>query len=433
MKTRQLLSRRRFLSSATATLAASGTVHASDRRAYERKYKTLENPRVDVGAVYIPFLGSKWGKCIDHRPAPGQYDISDSSVVNRHVDQMQGHGISTLMFNFGAGPKDLDRYRTFREADLASDIDLEAFYVINRVFQRDLDIDRYLDFMREEMFAHPNYNTVDGRPVVQFWGSNYIPWHDETAERVEEEWGGFAEFVSYIRERLTRGGTEPYLVSDINDVPPNGLPPRQGRWNRQFDGVSTWFSHFKDGRTPWDWFLEQTEEEFRLLREFADRNEIDFLPMAFPGFDDRTNDCWGEQRHLPRNVDRFADVLALADRYRTRDRINLATFNGWPEGHQVEPGRFDGADYGTTYLEAIETFQKDPPATTTESGTTTDREALTATETTSEPPSTATEPITTSSHSVTAEESRTSVPGFGPVAGLAGAGLGTYRYLNSKE
>jgi len=80
--------------------------------------------------------------------------------------------------------------------------------------------------------------------------------------------------------------------------------------------------------------------------------------MVFLGFDDRGNQCWGGDRYIHRNVDRFGEMLTLADEYRTTNRIDIATWNDWAEGTHIEPGSFRGKDYETDYLEEIQAFQQ---------------------------------------------------------------------------
>jgi hypothetical protein len=81
-----------------------------------------------------------------------------------------------------------------------------------------------------------------------------------------------------------------------------------------------------------------------------------FWPMVFPGFDDRHNEQWGQDRRIPRSTQYFRDLLQLAETYGD-GRINIYSFNEWTEGTQIEPGAFRGNDYGTDYLEIIEEFQ----------------------------------------------------------------------------
>lgn len=79
--------------------------------------------------------------------------------------------------------------------------------------------------------------------------------------------------------------------------------------------------------------------------------------MVFPGFDNRDNDRWGVDRYVPRDPSHLRQLIELAERYKTTDRINIATFNGWAEGHQIEPGSFRDEDYITEYLDVIRDSQ----------------------------------------------------------------------------
>lgn len=373
--------------------------------------------RVKISAVYIPFLADKWDECISHQPEFGEYSIDDSEIINKQIELMKQYGIDTVLFNFGEGPETFNRYRKFLNAENASEINLEVYWAINRVFQRDLDIDRYLDFISNEVYDHPNHNTIDGRPVVQFWASNYIPWHDETRTEIKEEYGGLEGFVSYLRDNLTLGDKDPYLVGCVNDVPEGGLPDNQAVFNRQFDAVSTWFARFQDGETDWDWYLEQTEEDFKLMNQFAMENGMDFIPTVFPGFDDRNNSCWGKDRYLPRDPTRFREVMELANKYRTRDWLNLATFNGWPEGHQVEPGTFNDSEYDSRYLKVIEEFHQSLPSPT---ATSTQTPTQTPSPTSTQIQTTGTTSPTEKPGTDTTTETRASGPGFTTFSTLAG-------------
>ena len=63
------------------------------------------------------------------------------------------------------------------------------------------------------------------------------------------------------------------------------------------------------------------------------------------------------ERYLPRDPDRFKQLLQLADEYRTTDRATVC-YNDWIEGHTIEPGTFTGTEYGTEYLEVVKEFQQ---------------------------------------------------------------------------
>ncbi|NEU58611.1 hypothetical protein [Halorussus sp. MSC15.2] len=349
-------SRRRFLGATSATLlfgSVDGFDYRSKRREERNRRDQTLNPNLDVGAVYIPFLGDKWGKCIDHHPAIGQYSITETDVINHHVNQMLQNGISTVLFNFGANKRDFDRFLKFRKAKRTNDIAIEIFWVIHRIFQRNHDFAPFLKFVRDEMVSLPNYKTVNDRPVVNFWAPGYLALNEDATRRIENEWGGIDKLFNHIRNELTVDGNEPFLVGGIGSWAFEGFPNAIEQFGRQFDAITSWVGNPKAGYNPWERHRKKVGEIFRRSFWYAIENDLEFVPMVFPGFDDRPNDCWGDGRHVPRSPKHLAELFNLAKKYRTVDRTYVATWNGWPEGHQIEPGTFSGQDYGTAYLDVV--------------------------------------------------------------------------------
>lgn len=343
------MNRRSFLVGVGSGIAISQK--SRGYRGYKRKYEPLDTS-FEIGAVYIPFIGDKFGSCIDNRhPKVGYYSMSDSEAVNYHIDVMQGHGISTLMYNFGEADPSLNRFRQFRKAELVDGIQLEVFWVINRIFQRNLDLEKYLDFMREELLSRENYNRYNKRPVIHCWAAAYLRWHDETREYIQNEYGGLDDFISYVKDRLSIGGHEPYLIAHE----PN--PGARFNYGLAFDGYTGWFGGLSRlGQATWDTFVDEKVDIAEQISEFVDIHDKEYIPMAVPGFDDRSNTCWGGDRYVPRSPLHLKEMLEFADEYRTLKRVNIATFNDWTEGHQIEPGEMYGKSYGTAYLETVKGF-----------------------------------------------------------------------------
>lgn len=355
---------------AVTTTVSTGGEAAVSAQQYARKYTTAGASTVDVGAVYVPFMGSadggKWEDCVVGTPRIGPYstdeddfDADNRAAVARHLDQQQGFGCGPVMFNFGEEGLDFGRYEVFQRSDLASEVTFECFYVIIQALRRDRSVGLDLEFVRDTMFELDTYSTLEGRPLVQFWGGYAARWFLEDDPLFEDR--SPPEHVEWIRETLTPAdGPEPFLVTtsgdygrwlDRDDADPDG---RTNEYMQAFDGYTTWFPHLESGGvTNWADALAATEAEFSALGALADTEGKAVIPTVYPGFDDRGNDCWGEDRYLPRRVDRFRDLLELADEYRTHDRINVASWNDWNEGHMIEPGAHEGTEYGTTYLEVI--------------------------------------------------------------------------------
>lgn len=338
---------------------------------YARKYTRTAEPTVDVGSVYVPFMGSeddgKWANCVVGTPRIGpystdedDYDDENRAAVARHLDQQQGHACGPVMFNFGEEGLDYGRYEVFQRSDLAAEITFECFYVLIQALRRNRSVRLDLEFVRDTMFELDTYSTLDGRPLVQFWGGFGARWFLEDDPLFEDK--SPSEHVDWIRDTLTPDdGPEPFLVTttgaygrwrERDDADPD---ERTNEYMAAFDGYTTWFPHLETGETTdWSDALAATEAEFSALNALAETEGKAVIPTVYPGFDDRGNDCWGEDRYLPRSVDRFRDLLELADEYRTHDRINVASWNDWNEGHMIEPGAHEGTDYGTAYLEVIE-------------------------------------------------------------------------------
>jgi len=215
-----------------------------------------------------------------------------------------------------------------------------------------------------ELLGRDNAFTYEGRPVVNIWNASAIPWDDGYHSRIMEEWGSYAEFTAEIREHLRIDGTDPFIIGGVTSDATDGFEnrkPRVPRFLRELDGTTTWVGGSawgEDNQATWEDVIPYVEENYEGHRSFVDNHDMEFIPMVFPGFDDRMNTCWGQDRLTPRSQEHFVDLLELADEYRTTDMIDIATWNDWTEGSQIEPGTFRGTDYGTEYLDIVKDFQK---------------------------------------------------------------------------
>lgn len=333
---------------------------------YIRKYDVFENPRLDISAVYLPFIGSKFGRCISNvKPVVGKYeDPPPPSVVNKHIDQMQGYGIPILAFNFGEGKRDYRRWKSFAEADLSREIKIETHYVIIQAMRRDRNIDKDFEFIRNNILPRGNYETINGRPVLQFWGAGWISWEGkpkakEVSREVKEKYGGYPDFMKHIRSELTINGKNPFIVGMFGNLGYYGIPEQHHTWMKEFDALTNGTGLHKPNTTmEWERVYESAKKNYKGFLQFAEKNDLEFIPTAYPGFNTKHNDCWGEDARTPRSPYHLRKMLNLADNYRTLNRIRITSFNEWAEGHQIEPGSFLGNNYGTDYLHVVEEFQQ---------------------------------------------------------------------------
>lgn len=357
-----------------------GNVSTKEVDSYVRRYDVLEDTPFDIGAHIVPFSLQWMNSCISdnhdigpHMERRGDVPISVENLT-RWIDQMQGHGIFRLVFTWGGQPEINTWDRNFGNLDAAplfKKMTVEPWYWIGEgVWEGDGDrevpesvkddiVHPRLHTFRDEIIAKDNAATYDERPIFNFGNAPKLlaPYHRET---VEEEWGGHEAMMRDVRQQLRRDGTDPFLVAGLagldgtyDDVLAEFVTP--------FDAVTTWQgagAWGDDNQATWEEAYNFMKELFRSHREFTDAHDMEFIPHVFPGFDDRHNTCWGGDRLTPRSPSHLAQLFELADRCRTTDMINIATWNDWTEGSVIEPGTFRGNDFGTAYLEVVEKFQQ---------------------------------------------------------------------------
>jgi hypothetical protein len=353
----------------------AGVTTTRTSRTYARKYDVLADTDVYVAPAYPSFIEDKW-HCIeatDPQPAIGQWSLDDPLTVNAHADQMQGHGMSGVMLNYNGTEGQRERFDQWIGPQLSRQITIDCNFALSKIWkwrgERSFaeNLNDALDFLRENFFALENFKqTADGRPLLTMWAAPFVAWKEEPREYIQSEWGSYDGFVEHMRTRLSVDGTKPYLITDTPAVVGVGDENFQN-FVSAFDAVSTWTQKAHNEDTL-DAALEKTRKDFEATRAFADEHDIGFVPTAFPGFDDTGSNpdiegCWGGHRRAGeegRSVEFFGAVLDLAKQYRTPtpNKIEIATWSDWVEGSQIEPGSFNGVDYGTDYVDEVARIQR---------------------------------------------------------------------------
>lgn len=346
---------------------------------YVRRYDVLEDAPLDIGIDTTSLNLGQLEKCIrdgvDTGPALTGYDTYriPAETVTKWIDQMQGHGIGRMIIAISDGTPWEKTFAPFLESELYAAITAQPHYwvsvdqwqVVDRV-REDL-VYPMLDTLRSEVMAKDNAATYDGRPILTL-GNVPALGNPDRRETIDEEWGGYEEFVEDWRSRLTVDGTEPFLVAGTAGFP-GSYTERFRELCRPFDAVTNLITAgVWDGsggevdRASWEETYRFAETEFQAHRDFAERNGMEFIPRVFPGFDDRTNTCINrnrlDPRYIPRSPDHLAQLLDLVDQYRTTDMVNIATWRDFTEGTQIEPGTYRGKNYGTAYLDVVQEFQQ---------------------------------------------------------------------------
>jgi len=334
---------------------------------YVRKYDKMENPRLNLGGLYLSQAGgaltNNLSDEVDTEPAIGIYDSPiPPEITSRHIDQMTGFGFTHVAYDYG---DQRPWAEAFLKSDLANQIDILPTY-IKSIFDRNIDkswkdavLPRTLSFLRERFLSRDNAVTIDGRPVLDTWNWRVLAVKEEKRRKLLDEFGSFEGFADAVREMARTERGDPYVLFGIGAAGPyldhEDLAPLR-ELAQQFDALTTWFHGTRGG---WDAVLERAEADFEACRAFAREHDMEFIPLARPGYDERwdTGDYRTTDRYLPRDPKRFRQLLELADQYRTTERV-FVPYNDWIEGHTIEPGTFTGTEYGTKYLEVVKEFQQ---------------------------------------------------------------------------
>jgi len=234
------------------------------------------------------------------------------------------------------------------------------------IFDRNMDkswkdevLPRTLSFLRERFLSRDNAVTIDGRPVLDTWNWRVLAAHDEKRKKLLKEFESFEAFADAVRKQARTDRGDPDILFGIGAagafLDHEELAPLR-ELTKQFDALRTWF-HGTQGE--WDDVSERATEDFEGCRQFAEQHDIEFIPIARPSYDERwdTGEYRTTDRYLPRDPDRFRQLLKPADEYRTTDRV-FVRYNDWIEGHTIEPGTFTGTEFGTEYLEGVKEFQQ---------------------------------------------------------------------------
>ena len=338
---------------------------------YVREFEPLEGQDIEIGTVYLPWFDhvGRWDECTDAEPEVGRYTNRDHEAVSYHADSMEWAGISRLMVNFSV-PEGAEPFLERMEQGLPGELPVEVYLEFTgRRYWENKDIEDFaegLDFVRDNFFSYENYATRDGKPIVSFWDARWLTWGGsevsaQAKNTIEDTFSHFGEFVEFMRDRLSENGQEPYLIGGMGDhgkVYDEGFATEEAiDLASAFDAVSNWTGKLESGsKVSQEDHFNYMKSNFEGYNLFKEEYGTEFAPMVLPGFDDRSNDCWGEDRYVQRSTDYFRELLDLADDYRTINRINIATWNDWPEGTVLEPGILRGNDHGTDYLEVLQEF-----------------------------------------------------------------------------
>ena len=268
------------------------------------------------------------------------YNAASPSVIAKHFALMQQHGIDGVAVQRFLGPE----MRTIANNPAATLLSIRSqaennsrlFYICYDITSNGLE-STWADLIRfdwvyniEQNYSltqSPAYATVNGKPVVQVWGTGFTDNHPGTA----------AETIALIEWLKSRGC---YVIGDVpsywrenrNDAkgPSQSDPANRESFEevyKHYDMLSPWLvGRFSN--------LQEAQYFFSLQRQdkhYCDSLHIGYMPTLFPGFGWATWNT-GVPNQAPRQAGSFLWAQAKNIRQTGCTNMYFSMFDEYDEG-----------------------------------------------------------------------------------------------------
>lgn len=317
-------------------------------------------------------------------PRLGKYVAADPKVVYQQIEWAAAYGVDAFSIEWttprgvgccGSMEDTLDD--VFLKSPNIDKVHFAIFYDFPLRLMQTAGLEKYardFDFDQPEVFdtlvadfrnfavkyfKHPQYLTIDGRPVVYIWASNAFQ-------------GDLAGAFAAARQAVADLGYDVYIVGDEIVA---------GDFNRPhvalFDGVTT-FTFLIPGLSPKYWedigdAIPEVDRTFKQWRrnianlKVAGRDElVNFQPAWAPQYDERYGQV-GKSNPLYVPATSREQVKAMAEMVRSHAQsagrqglqlIWVNTWNCWGETTSIEPTidrepKYPAGNYGFDFLEVV--------------------------------------------------------------------------------
>lgn len=291
-----------------------------------------------------------WKRGHSNIPLLGFYDSLDAEIIGQHIDWAETYGIDVFkieyipqfddsiiggILNADTGSVKLClmydsmlRFESIGYKDPPYDFDNAE---IADTFLKDMD------HIADTYFGHPNYFTINGRPVLWI----YI---------VRDFAGNYKKVIETARNNLAEKGYDVYLVGDVVF------------WNYRlsaigpFDAISCYTAYAGRPVNTAE-FAERLKLLYMVWKTAAVLAGKDFIPAAIPAYDDTC--LYKERISVPplsgsgedfkyqlEILSHFLDPVNISPNH---TQITIATFNEHQEGSSVEPS----VEWGFSRIEQI--------------------------------------------------------------------------------
>ncbi|NOR75123.1 MAG: T9SS type A sorting domain-containing protein, partial [Draconibacterium sp.] len=184
--------------------------------------------------------------------------------------------------------------------------------------------------------SSPAYATVNNKPVVQVWGPGF-------ASRVGNS-AGTIELIEFLQNRgcYVIGGVPTHWRKEEGDSKPNFMNAYKA-----YDMVSPWTPGRYNGISEVDNFKN---DQLVPDKSFCDANDLDYLPVLFPGFAWST---WKENGGIPNKIPRLAGDFLWRQAYNIKgtgiNQMYFAMFDEYDEGTAIMKAATDWTMIPTDY------------------------------------------------------------------------------------
>jgi MoaA/NifB/PqqE/SkfB family radical SAM enzyme len=298
------------------------------------QHKLLKEEETKVGSFYYLWYGeNNWGEYVRkylHPPmgsAMGEYSSSDKEVLDQHCLKAKENGIDFFSVSWcreGGHISFLNWDILTENKPLPHGMKFHLFYETGHIRQHE----KFEDLLVEEVeylcryFDHESYLKIDGRPVLMFYITRDMVGYEETFEK--------------IREVCREKGYEVLLFGDEVWWDRNHPDYLNADKIKLFDAVLAYNMYIDHEDKPLD-FLERIFEEYDKYYELCQENEVEFIPVAFPRFNDRGVRLNEDKKPIQDNGEFFTEFLKGIRKYKNKFNMSLITsWNEWYDDTQIE-------------------------------------------------------------------------------------------------
>lgn len=253
----------------------------------------------DIGANYYPELGT--------------YSSNDLELIKKHMHMIQQSGIGVLVVTWwGKGSYEDKSIKTY--LDIAEDYNLKIALHIEPFYKTAKEFKKQLDYLMAQYGDHSALFKVNDKPLLYVYDSYKL----EAAEwyKLLSSKGEF----SIRNTRLDAVFIGLWVEKDDGELIKDSC----------FDGFYTYFA--SDG-----FVYGSTSKNWKSMSDFAEKNELLFIPCAGPGYIDTRIRPWNNSNTKLRNKGLYYKNMFNAALELNPDYIGITSFNEWHEGTQIEP------------------------------------------------------------------------------------------------